>query len=210
MNIAMATFARVLLLLCAGFAGSVLAQSNSQASSDQQCVKTRCPSPSCFRQYAGGYFMHCPDGNHPLPKSEQTQPTEADRQNGETAPSQSPRENGPAHQGGDTSAVQVVGGDWEFRLGASPKPMAVLRLRPNSTGSLEGTLEQSLGVPSKRVSLQDVEVSGTTITYTTPGGNTFRGTLSSDRQTIVGDAGSPTWTLVRPLARALAEDAKTH
>ena len=72
--------------------------------------------------------------------------------------------------------------------------MAVLHLRPSSTGSLEGTLEQSLGAQSASVSLQDIQVNGATFTYTTPNGKQFRGTLSSDHQTIVGDAGSPTWT----------------
>ena len=191
----------------AGFAGSALADSNTP-SSDPQCVKTRCFTPSCFRQYAGGYFMHCPDGNHPLPKSEQTVPTEADRQDDQTAASR-PQQSGPTGPV-DPSAMQAVGGDWEFRLGASPKPLAVLRLRPSSTGSLQGTLEQSLGAQSMRVSLQDVIISGTTISYVTPGGRQYQGTLSSDHQTIAGDAGSPTWTRVRPLAQALAEDAKSQ
>jgi hypothetical protein len=190
MSTAVATFAKVSLLLCAGFAGSALAQSDTQSNSGAQCVKTRCFTPSCFRQYAGGYFMSCPDGNHPLPKSEQTVQTEADR-NEQAALKPSSRESGPPS---DPAAVQAVAGDWELRLGASPKPMAVLHLRPSSTGSLEGTLEQSLGAQSARVSLQDVEVSGATFTYTTPNGKQFRGTLSSDHQTIIGDAGSPTWT----------------
>jgi hypothetical protein len=190
MSTAVATFARVSLLLCAGFAGSALAQSDTQSNSGAQCVKTRCFTPSCYKQYAGGYFMSCPDGNHPLPKSEQTVQTEADR-NEQAALKQSSRESGPPS---DPAAVQAVAGDWEMRLGASPKPMAVLHLRPSSTGSLEGTLEQSLGAQSARVSLQDVEVSGATFTYTTPNGKQFRGTLSSDHQTIIGDAGSPTWT----------------
>jgi hypothetical protein len=44
------------------------------------------------------------------------------------------------------------------------------------------------------VSLQDVEISGAVFTYTTPNGKQFRGTLSSDHQTIIGDAGGTTWT----------------
>jgi hypothetical protein len=190
MSTAVATFARVSLLLCAGFAGSALAQSDTQSNSGAQCVKTRCFTPSCYKQYAGGYYMNCPDGHHPLPKSEQTVQTEADR-NEQAELKQSSRESGPPS---DPAAVQAVAGDWELRLGASPKPMAVLHLRPSSTGSLEGTLEQSLGAQSARVSLQDVEVSGATFTYTTPNGKQFRGTLSSDHQTIIGDAGNPTWT----------------
>jgi hypothetical protein len=98
MNTEVAVVTRTLLLLCAGLAGGALGQSNTPASSDRGCVKTRC------------------------------------------------------------------------------------------------------------VKLQDVEVSGATITYTTPGGTKFRGTLSSDRQTIVGDAGSPTWKRVRTLSQAVAED----
>jgi hypothetical protein len=141
--------------------------------------------------------------------SQRTVPTEADRQTEQTAPSQSPRESGQPRPS-DPSAIQAVGGDWEFRLGASPKPLAVLRLRPNSTGSMQGTLEQSLGAQSMRVTLQDVAISGSTISYVTPGGREFHGTLSNDHQTIVGEAGSPTWTRVRPLAQALAEDAKSQ
>jgi hypothetical protein len=208
MKIAMAALARISLLLCAGLAGGALADSNTP-SSDPQCVKTRCFTPSCYHQYAGGYFMHCPDGNHPLPTSEQTVPTEADRQTDQRAPSRSPRESGQPHPS-DLSAAQDVGGDWELRLGASPKPLAVLRLRPSSTGSVQGTLEQSLGAQSNRVSLEDVAISGTTISYSTPNGRQFHGTLSSDHQTIVGDAGSPTWTRVRPLSQALADDAESQ
>jgi hypothetical protein len=154
-------------------------------------VKTRCWTPSCYHQYAGGYFYHCPDGDHPLPKSEQTVPTEADR-NSAPDPSLQPR----AHSQLDPTAIQAVTGDWELRLGASPKPLAVLHLRPGATGYLEGSLEQSLGAPGQRVMLRDVDVSGSTITYTTPGGTSFRGTLSGDGQSIVGEPGSPTWQRV--------------
>ena len=190
MNTAVGAFARISLLLCAGFASSALAQGDTQSNSSAQCTKTRCFTPSCYRQYAGGYYMSCPDGKHPLPKSEQTVPTEADR-NEQAELKQSLQKSVPPS---DPAAVQAVAGDWELRMGASPKPLAVLHLRPGETGSLEGTLEQSLGAQSARVSLQDIEVSGATISYTTPNGKQFRGTLSSDRQTIVGDAGSPTWT----------------
>jgi hypothetical protein len=189
MSTAGATFARVSLLLCAGFAGSALAQSDTQSSSGAQCTKTRCFTPSCYRQYAGGYYLNCPDGHHPLPKSEQTVQTEADR-NEQAELKQSSQKRGPPS---DPAAVQAVAGDWELRMGASPKPLAVLHLRPGATGSLEGTLEQSLGAQSAGVSLQDVEISGTTLTYTTPNGKQFRGTLSTDHQTIIGDAGGPTW-----------------
>jgi hypothetical protein len=190
MSSAVGAFARVSLLLCAGFAGSALAQSDTQSNSNAQCTKTRCFTPSCFSQYAGGYYLSCPDGHHPLPKSEQTAPTEADR-NEQAELKRSLQKRGPPS---DPAAVQAIAGDWELRMGASPKPLAVLHLRPGATGSLEGTLEQSLGAQSAGVSLQDIEVSGTTFSYTTPNGKQFRGTLSSDHQTIVGDAGSPTWT----------------
>src|ERR1700722_12104701 len=190
MSIAVRTFARISLLLCAGFAGSALAQSDTQGNFSAQCAKTRCFTPSCYKQYAGGYYMSCPDGHHPLPKSEQTVQTEADR-NEQAELKQSSQKSGPPS---DPAAVQAVTGDWELRMGASPKPLAVLHLRPGATGSLEGTLEQSLGAQSASVSLQDVAVSGTTFSYTTPNGKQFRGTLSGDHQTIVGDAGSPTWT----------------
>src|SRR5580698_2836779 len=190
MNTVVATFARISLLLCAGFAGSALAQSDTQSNSGAQCVKTRCFTPSCYKQYAGGYYMRCPDGNHPLPKSEQTVQTEADR-NEQVELKQSSRAGSTPS---DPAAVQAVAGDWELRLGTSSKPMAVLRLRPSSNGSLDGTLEQSLGAQSARVSLQDVGISGGVFTYTTPNGKQFRGTLSSDHQTIIGDAGNPTWT----------------
>jgi hypothetical protein len=185
-----ATFARVSLLLCASFAGSALAQSDAQSNSGAQCVKSRCFQPSCYKQYAGGYYLRCPDGNRPLPESEQTVETEADR-NEQAEVKQSSRQSGPPS---DPAAVQAVAGDWELRMGGSPKPLAILHLRPDSNGSLEGTLEQSVGAQSARVSLQDVEVSGATFTYTTPNGKQFRGTLSGDHQTIIGDAGSPTWT----------------
>jgi hypothetical protein len=79
MNTAVGAFARISLLLCAGFASSALAQGDTQSNSSALCTKTRCFTPSCYRQYAGGYYMSCPDGKHPLPKSEQTVPTEADR-----------------------------------------------------------------------------------------------------------------------------------
>ena len=189
MNNAVSEVARVSLLLCASFAGGALAQSDTQSNS-AQCAKTRCFTPSCYRQYAGGYYMSCPDGNHPLPKSEQTVPTEADR-NEQAELKQSLQKSVPPS---DPAAVQAIAGDWELRMGATPKPLAVLHLRPGATGSLEGTLEQSLGAQSASVSLQDVAVSGTTFSYTTPNGKQFRGTLSGDHQTIVGDAGSPTWT----------------
>jgi hypothetical protein len=126
MNTAAATFARVSLLLCAGFAGSALAQSDTQSNSGAQCVKTRCFTPSCYKQYAGGYYMNCPDGHHPLPKSEQTVETEADR-NEQAELKQSSRASSTPS---DPAAVQAVAGDWELRLGTSSKPMAVLRLRP--------------------------------------------------------------------------------
>ena len=70
----------------------------------------------------------------------------------------------------DPAGVQAIAGDWELRMGATPKPLAVLHLRPGATGSLEGTLEQSLGAQSASVSLQGVAVSGTTFSYTTPNG----------------------------------------
>jgi hypothetical protein len=88
MNTAVATFARISLLLCAGFAGSALAP--------------------------------------PLPKSEQTVQTEADR-NEQAELKQSSRASSTPS---DPAAVQAVAGDWELRLGTSSKPMAVLRLRP--------------------------------------------------------------------------------
>jgi hypothetical protein len=190
MSTAVRAVARVSLLLCAGFAGGALAQSDTQSNSSAQCAKTRCFTPSCYKQYAGGYYMSCPDGNHPLPKSEQTVPTEADR-NEQAELKQSLQKSLPPS---DPAAVQAVAGDWELRMGATPKPLAVLHLQPGASGSLEGILEQSLGPQSARVSLQDVEITGTTFSYTTPNGKQFRGTLSSDHQTIVGDAGSPTWT----------------
>jgi hypothetical protein len=180
MNTAVGAFARVSLLLCAGFAGSALAQSDTQSNSSAQCAKTRCFTPSCYKQYAGGYYMSCPDGHHPLPKSEQTVPTEADR-NEQAELKQSLQKSGPPS---DPAAVQAVTCDWELRMSASPKPLAVLHLRPGVTGSLEGTLEQSLGAQPARVSLQDLEVSGTTFSYTTPNGKQFRGTLSGDRQLL--------------------------
>jgi hypothetical protein len=189
MSTVVGAFPRVSVLLCAGLAGAALAQSDTQSSLSAQCAKTRCFTPSCYRQYAGGYYMSCPDGNHPLPKSEQTVPTEADR-NEQAELKQSQKSAPPS----DPAAIQAVAGDWELRMGAVPKPLAVLHLRPGTTGSLEGTLEQTLGPQSARVSLQDVAISGTTLSYTTPNGKEFRGTLSSDRQTIVGEAGSPTWT----------------
>jgi hypothetical protein len=190
MSTAAATFARVALFLCAGFAGSALAQSDAPSSSGAQCVKSRCFQPTCYKQYAGGYYLRCPDGIHPLPPSEQTVPTEADRNEQAEKEQSSSRTRPPS----DPAAVQAVAGDWELRMGGSPKPLAIMHLRPGSTGSLEGTLEQSLGAQSARVSLQDVEISGATFTYTTPNGKEFRGTLSSDHQTIIGDAGGPTWT----------------
>src|ERR1700733_7101152 len=190
MSIAVRTFARISLLFCAGFAGSALAQSDTQSNSSAPCAKTRCFTPSCYKQYAGGYYMSCPDGHHPLSKSEQTVPTEADR-NEQAELKQSLQKSA---RPSDPAAVQAVAGDWELRMGVTPKPLAVLHLQPGASGSLEGTLEQSLGAQSARVSLQDVEVSGATLTYTTPNGKQFRGTLSSDHQTIIGDAGSPTWT----------------
>lgn len=204
MNIAWTAFARVSLLLCGGFAGGALAQSNTQTNSDSQCVRSRCFQPSCYRQSTDGYYLRCPDGIH-FTKPEQTGPTEGDRKSEQTAPKES-QQTHPS----DPVAMQAVGGDWEIRMGASPKPLAILRLRPGASGSLEGTIEQSLGAPAARVSLQDVTISGSTLTYATPNGKQFRGTLSSDHQTIVGDPGSPTWSRARPLAQAPTEEATSR
>jgi hypothetical protein len=190
MSTALNALARVSILWCAGIAGSALGQSDTQSYSGAQCAKTRCFTPSCYKQYAGGYYMSCPDGHHPLPKSEQTVETEADR-NEQAELKESLKK---SHPPSDPAAVQAVTGDWELRLGASPKPMMILHLRPSATGSLEGTLEPALGAPLAGVSLQDADISGSTITFTAPNGKEFRGTLSSDHQTITGDAGGPTWT----------------
>jgi hypothetical protein len=138
--------------------------------------------------------MLCPPGVQPPPKSQQTAPPAADRN--DSTPDHELQKSAQTHL--DPAAVQAFKGDWEFRLGAAPKPMAVLHLRPGDTGTLEGSLEQSFGATSQQVPLQDVEVNGSIVTYTTSGGRKFRGTLSNDGQKIVGEAGSPTWQREKP------------
>jgi hypothetical protein len=116
----------------------------------------------CFRQYAGGYYMRCPNGDHPVPR-------------GQEYPQQ------------------------------PQKPVDIVKDAP--PGSLTGTLETLL-TPRQRVKLEEVRISGKTITYKSLNGNAKQGTFSSDGQTINGEDGSPTWQHVRTLAQALAEDAK--
>lgn len=181
---------------CAGLATAALAQSDAQTSSDQGCVKTRCFTPSCYHQYAGGYYMRCPNGNHPLPP-DQIYPQQ-----------QQPQE--PADTVNDAPpgvALQEVAGDWEVRMGNSGRALAALHLRLSPSGSLTGTLETLLPQP-QRVKLEEVRVSGKTVIYKVLNGNTKQGTFSSDGQTINGEQGDPTWQRVRTLAQALAEDAK--
>lgn len=213
-------------LLCAGIAACMAAYPDAQPDPDSGCVKTRCFTPTCMRDNAGGYYMQCPPGPgrgcvkvrcnspdctrqnpdgysmqcpagvQPPPKSQRTAPPEADRSSADSTPDSASQNSAQTHL--DPAAVQALKGDWEFRVGAVPKPMAVLHLRPGAAGTLEGSLEQSIGAMAQRVPLQDIEVSGSNVTYTTSGGNKFHGTLSNDGQTIVGDAGSPTWQRVKP------------
>lgn len=195
------SLARALLLLSAAYASHALAENDTGVSIDPACVKTRCFAPSCFYRY-GEYFLRCPNGDHPLPGREQSQSSN------EPKPESKPP--APSAQPVSRAALEQIAGDWELRLGASPRPLAVLRLRPDPGGALAGHLEQSFGASSQRVTLQGIQLKGTSITYMTPGGKEFRGTLSEDRQTIVGEDGSPTWTRVRTLSQALAEDANGH
>jgi hypothetical protein len=187
-------------IICAGFATAVLAQSGTPASSDQGCVKTRCQTPTCFAHYAGGYYMRCPNGDHPVPPGQEYPQQQQ--------PQKTPHVDNVEHSPLDV-APQDVAGDWETRMGqgTSGAVLMVLHLRLSPSGSLTGTLETRLP-PPQRVKLEEVGISGRTITYKTLNGNTQHGTFSNDRQTINGDEGSPTWQHVRTLAQALAEDAK--
>jgi hypothetical protein len=195
MNRAVASIVWTTCCFFAGFATAALAQSGAQVSSDQVCVKTRCRTPTCFAQYAGGYYMRCPNGDHPIPP-EQPQPQKP------------PHVDNVEHSPLDV-APQDVAGDWETRMGrgTSGTVLAALHLRLGPSGSLTGTLETLLPAP-QRVTLEEVRISGKTITYKTLNGNAKHGTFNNDRQTINGEEGSPTWQRVRTLAQALAEDAK--
>ena len=181
---------------CAGFATAVLAQSDAQTSSDPGCVRTRCFTPSCFSHYAGGYYMRCPNGDHPVPAGQ-----EYPQQQQPQKPVDTVKDAPPG------VALQDVAGDWEVRMGTSGKALAALHLRLSPSGSLTGTLETLLPAP-QQVKLEEVRISGKTISYRALNGNTKQGTFSSDGQTIDGEQGSPTWQRVRTLAQALAEDAR--
>jgi hypothetical protein len=194
MNRTVASIFRATCFFCAGFATAALAQSDAPAGSDQGCVKTRCSTPSCFRQYAGGYYMRCPNGNHPVPR-------------GQEYPQQPQKPVDIVKEAPPGVALQDVAGDWEVRMGTSGKALAALHLRLSPSGSLTGTLETLL-TPRQQVKLEEVRISGKTITYKTLNGNAKQGTFSGDGQTINGEQGDPTWQRVRTLAQALAEDAK--
>jgi hypothetical protein len=196
MNRDAASIVWTLCLFCTGFATAALAQSGAQASSDEGCVRTRCITPSCYGQYAGGYYMRCPNGNHPVPRGQ-----EYPQQQQPQKPVDTVKEAPPG------VALQEVAGDWEVRMGASGKALAALHLRLSPSGSLTGTLETLLPAP-QQVKLEEVRISGKTITYKTLNGNAKQGTFSSDGQTINGEQGNPTWQRVRTLAQALTEDAK--
>jgi hypothetical protein len=201
MKRAVASIVWATCVFCAGIATGVFAQSGAPSNSDQGCVKTRCSTPTCFSQYAGGYYMRCPNGNHPIPPARQAEQTQPNQQ------PQKPVDN-VEHSAQDV-APQDVAGDWDVRMGQSTSGavLATLHLRLSPGGSLTGTLETLLPSP-QRVRLEEVRISGTSITYRTLNGNTKQGTVSNDRQTISGEQGSPTWQRVRTLAQALAEDAK--
>ena len=196
MNKALAGIFRSTRFCCAGFVTAVLAQSGAHATSDPDCVRTRCFTPSCYHQYAGGYYMRCPDGNHPVPAGQ-----EYPQQQQPPKPADTVKDVPPG------IALKDIAGDWEVRMGTSGRPLAALQLRLSPDGSLTGTL-QTLLPPPQRVKLEEVRVSGMTITYKTPNGDPKQGTLSSDGQTINAEEGGPTWQRVRTLAQALAEDAK--
>jgi hypothetical protein len=196
MNRTVASIFWTTCFFCAGFATAALAQSGAPASSDQGCVRTRCFTPSCFHQYAGGYFMRCANGDHPVPRGQ-----EYPQQQQPQKPADTVKEAPPG------VALQDVAGDWEVRMGTSGKALAALHLRLSPNGSLTGTLETLLPAP-QRVKLEEVNMSGMTVTYKILNGNTKQGTFNSDGQTINGEQGSPTWQRVRTLAQALAEDAK--
>jgi hypothetical protein len=140
--------------------------------------------------------MRCPDGDHPVPRGQEYPQQQQPQEPVDTVKDAPPG-----------VALQEVAGDWEVRMGNSGKALAALHLRLSPSGSLTGTLETLLPSP-QRVKLEEVRVSGKTITYKTLNGNTKQGTFSSDGQTISGEQGDPTWQRVRTLAQALAEDAK--
>jgi hypothetical protein len=185
------------LCLCCAFAAGAFAQSNTPAGPDAACVKTRCSTPTCFRDYAGGWYMSCPDGNHRVPAGQEypQQPQAPKPAEVKAAPPGIP--------------LQDVAGDWEFRagFGTSGKAMAALHLRLSPSGELTGTLETLLP-PTQKLKLEEVRVSGKTITYRPLNGNLKQGTISNDGQSIYGEQGNPTWQRVRTLPQALADDAK--
>ncbi len=194
MNRAVASVVWTTCFFGAGFATGVLAQSSAPASSDQGCVKTHCQVASCFARYVGGNYMKCPNGDHPVPR-------------GQEYPQQPQKPVDIVKEAPPGVALQDVAGDWEVRMGTSGKALAALHLRLSPSGSLTGTLETLL-TPRQQVKLEEVRISGKTITYKTLNGYAKQGTFSGDGQTINGEQGNPTWQRVRTLAQALAEDAK--
>jgi hypothetical protein len=140
--------------------------------------------------------MKCPNGDHPVPRGQ-----EYPQQQQPQKPVDTVKDAPPG------VPLQEIAGDWEVRMGASGKALAALHLRLSPSGSLTGTLETLL-TPRQQVQLDEVRISGMTITYKTLNGNAKQGTLSGDGQTINGEDGDPTWQRVRTLAQALAEDAK--
>ena len=140
--------------------------------------------------------MKCPNGDHPVPRGQ-----EYPQQQQPQKPVNIVKDAPPG------VPLQEVAGDWEVRMGASGKALAALHLRLSPSGSLTGTLETLL-IPRQQVPLEEVRISGMTITYKTLNGNAKQGTLSGDGQMINGEEGDPTWRRVRTLTQAPAEDAK--
>jgi hypothetical protein len=103
-------------------------------------------------------------------------------------------------------SVRDVAGDWESHsTGASVKATQILHLRSGSNGSLTGYLDETPNGP--RLTLQEVRILGTTIMFTLPDGKVLKGAFNSDRHTIAGSQGDPTWQRARTIEQALAADA---
>lgn len=109
-----------------------------------------------------------------------------------------------------TVPAAVLAGDWEWEIGGPNK--AVLHLRAAADGTLTGTLDMNFGGTANRQNLTDVKLAGDTLTYAMPNGGGFKGELSKDEQSIVGNAsGSATvisWQRARSAGAALAADAR--
>ena len=174
-----------LLFFTAGLATGALAQSGTSAassSSEQGCVKTRCPTPSCFRKYAGGYFNRCPNGDFPI-KNPYGEPKPAEP----AQPTPPPAAQTQPDQQRPHVVVQInaqsLAGDWEYSLNGPQK--LVLHLRTGPGGALVGSVDTP-DTPPKHVELSNIQLTNRMLKYTWPGLGTFTEVVNADGKGMVG------------------------